>query len=136
MIYETIAHRGDEQAAMSTISNKFSCNIYSTPTTSLVDFVMCRGNSIVAVGEYKRRSTKYPTLTIDTSKIQALLSAAELLGATPVLFIQWPDGLHYHTVTNTSYQTSYQSLRDPRDNKDINDLVFHIPLSEFRPIGP
>lgn len=133
MMYETSQHRTNELDAGHAIACAYNCCVRYTVTEAGVDYLILRGAMVAAVGEYKRRNNvraEYPTLTIDCSKIDTLLAVAQALCVPAILFIEWNDGLYACRITG-GYNKITQSLRDPRDEHDVDDAVYEIPISDF-----
>jgi hypothetical protein len=135
ILYETEVNRSHEELAARAISLQTGCHVVLTSTASAIDFLIVKGDGLYAVAEFKKRNSskdQYTTLTIDKQKIDKLVDVAFKLKVRPVLFIQWEDGPIYHAPVGVGYPTIKQTLRNVRDSADIDDLVYQIPISDFK----
>jgi hypothetical protein len=134
--YEDSGDRERQARAGWEIANSMGCQVVGTPTLAKCDYVFVRDDTATAVGEFKYRRAKYPTLTIDQKKIHDVLDAGELLKVGAFLFVQWGnEPLRFTQLTEAGvrgYRKGTQSLNEPRDTNDVDDPVYHIPVEEFR----
>lgn len=139
MIYESDQDRDNQNWVEAVLKKKWQCTLTHTHTLAAADFLIHRGGCMKAVAEYKRRQCarfQYRSLTIDESKIDKLVLLSKILHVRALLIIQWNDALCYTSIERTDgLERDIQTRRDIRDQGDIDDRVYHIPVKWFRSIG-
>lgn len=127
---ETQQNLDDESRAIKIIEREFKCDgIKMSKFLYRVDWAFFRGQDLVAFGEYKKRSVRYPTLLISVAKVIDGRRLASEAGVPFILFVEWPDGLHYLKFTNEKFK-AVRGGNSRGQNGDI-EPVYLIPSELF-----
>jgi hypothetical protein len=95
-----------------------------------IDWAIDQNDRLVAWGEFKCRAKRYDTLMISASKWLHGLDLANASRRPFLLFVQWPDGLHWHRAK--AEELSILLGGNSRgQNGDIEPCI-HIPADRFR----
>lgn len=97
-----------------------------------VDWAFFRNEELVAWGEYKRRAQRFPTLLLGVAKWRAGRALAKDTGVPFLLFVEWPDGLHYCDTQEMMFPIK-RGGNTRGQNGDI-EPTYHIPVELFRRI--
>lgn len=137
-IFEGGDDRAAEVAAAKMFEQAQDCEIRFTPTLSAVDWLMF-SDRLTGIAEFKCRQRRYDTIVLDKQKADDLILLSRVL-QVPAGFVVWfPNEslLAAVKVQPVRHQWSMRkfSLNEPREQNDIDDLVYDIPWSDFRVIN-
>jgi hypothetical protein len=133
-LYETDDDRDRQAQAAWLIEAWAGVRVIETPTVAGSDFLIARGATLSAVGEYKHRKVQYDPYMVDKAKLEGLVDIAMKLAVPAMLFVQWGEGpVCWHRVDpNLRYPTGILSRNNPRDARDT-DNCFKISINLFKP---
>ena len=128
---ETDADLARERAAGDIIASA-----WGVTTTKLsealygLDWAFFRQDDLVGWGEYKHRSKRYDTLLLSAAKWMSGKFYAEQSGKPFILFVEWPDGLHW--LDTTPIKPVIRLGGNHRGQNGDLEPVVHIPTDAFK----
>lgn len=99
-----------------------------------LDWAFFREESLVGWGEYKYRERRYDTLLLSAAKWMRGLSSASVSGKPFLLFIEWPEGLHWLDATKAEVKDIRLSGNNRGQNGDKEPCV-HIDTRLFKKLA-
>ena len=134
-IYETELDRTREDQVFDVLSRVLNFDCIGVPKLSVVDKLLCRNGTLIAVAEFKTRTIKhdaYPTYMLSSNKHTAMLALSASLKVPAVLIVMFSD-LIVFTKLRSGYEQKSGGRTDRGDHKDVGACVF-IPMQEFKTI--
>lgn len=114
------------------LAEKWECDVYKLSEVLYpVDWAFSRGSTILAYGEFKKRSKKFDTLLLSAAKYYRMLDFARLTSQPVLLIIEWPDELGYIDLAKENLDLEAKIGGNSRgQNGDIEPVVY-IPCDKF-----
>lgn len=129
---ETEADLQFEGAALEKICKAFGCQgIKLSESLYHIDWCFYRGSKVVAFGEYKKRSSKYPTWILSLAKWSKGIEMARTCGVKFLWFIETTDGIFYYQTTGGDKWPVVIAGNSRGQNGDIEPCI-EIPHKNFK----
>jgi len=96
-----------------------------------LDWAFFRDGQLVGWGEYKFRTRRYDTLLLSAAKWISGVWHAQSSGQPFILFVEWPDGLHWLDASKTPAMDFRLSGNNRGQNGDREPCV-HIDTRLFK----
>ena len=117
------------------LESKFGISVHKLSETLYgFDWVLHKGDEVLAFAEFKQRKTKYDTLLLSCAKWECGMRYAERFKKPFVLFVRWPDGLWSFKATDDFVPEVKLGGNSRGQNGDIEPCV-HIPVGLFNKIA-
>jgi hypothetical protein len=144
---ETPMDRLQQQALVERVAQAFGFRVLHMPRFAPFDAYLLSDDRehVVGVIEVKRRTVphdRYPTCPIEVGKVAHLGLAAAPFDHPKhwvrLLGVAWSDGVvgYAHGSEVEWCRQSRMTLRNPRDENDVGDLCYDVPLARFTLLPP
>jgi hypothetical protein len=120
-----------------TLGRRWRCDFRPFGLLAPVDWYAVRDERVVAVAEFKRRSTSrthYPTVFLSVRKWLALQLAGIGLGVPALFVVQFVDQLCYTPVPLRGTVSIAGGIRRVRARNDVEPVI-EIPSGDFLPVA-
>ena len=137
MIYESDENR-EKQSRCAWVLEHMGFEVKESSTLAHWDFAIRVNGQPYALAEHKgREDRQYDPYYIDVGKVDPLIDEAAKHGVQPALIVEWPDiGGYWWWNAHKGCATREFTRTKPRgvagETPDRPDLVYMIPISEFR----
>ena len=135
--YETSEDLKNENRARTQIERDWGVRLHKLPIAYKLDWVVCRDESIVGWGEFKKRKisiNKYNTIMLSSMKVKEMVSYATVVGKA-MFFVEFEEGLYFTEISPSDSRQGMWGGRtwQRRDNQDEEPVIL-IPVKNFRKV--
>lgn len=134
---ETEQDLQNEAAVAKFLSDKWECDVHKLSENLYpVDWAFSREGTVVAYGEFKKRSKKFDTALLSAAKYYRMLDLARMTKLSVLLIIEWPKELCYIDLYKEPLDLQvYIGGNSRGQNGDIEPVVY-IPCDKFVQVFP
>jgi len=135
--YETSGDLKNENEARDEIERCWDLRVHKLPISYKLDWVICRDNSIVGWGEFKKRNisiNQYPTVILSAMKVKEMILYASVVGKA-MFFVRFQEGLYFAEIDSEDSRKGTWGGRtwQRRDDQDEEPVIL-IPVSKFQKV--
>lgn len=136
--YESQIDRDNELSVQIRLEDWGNCELVKLPMQQYLDWEAWRGDKLVALMEYKKRSNKrlqYPTYMVAKKKIDRGMYQASRAGVPFIFVVEWTDGLHYLKIDIDTPVTYGSGGRSDRNDRFDQEKMCYFETHLFKKIG-